>query len=520
MTPGSPSASREEDALEESRSFREYYEAEVPPGERLAYVANVSFPRSGHHLLIRLLARYFGRRFGYCERYGPSSKPDRFSCCGAFPCAKRGLISTSKNHDFEHTSVLPEGMRVIVQFREPVAAIVSDFELYVAGGNADTDESFRRFAMVRTAAFARFRERWIDREVPGRLLVDYDDLAARPADVLRVAILHFGDSQIDEERLARVIASTSRITMAGKRQVVEGSGVKARRDVRAFRFYVEPLFAELAERANFVRPPSVLSAAPAPAPGPAQPPAEVGASIRAPAAPVAEMARRILSSPPRVMTVSVAGPPTPAAAKSRRAAALAWQQSIDLGDGVVTAGHVPADRLVAQAERIFRPPPVGAAVLVVEASDGHFAFEATRRGARRVVATHRPVWGGGPEGFAFAQACLGLAVDSLRIDPAHVRAETVGTFDIVVAPAALDEVAAPGDRLDALAAIAARRLVVEVTEEAAVASLDVTRRLRRAGFAQVSRVAGPAEGRIWYAAERGTARRAGRDARRFPFVRN
>jgi len=35
----------------------------------LNYVTCVSWPRSGHHLLERVLGAYFGERWGYCEFY-------------------------------------------------------------------------------------------------------------------------------------------------------------------------------------------------------------------------------------------------------------------------------------------------------------------------------------------------------------------------------------------------------------------------------------------------------------------
>lgn len=238
------------------RTLREQYFADPHAARPLPYVANVSWPRSGHHLLIRLLGLYFGRRFGYCERYGPS-KRGHFDCCGAFPCEKRGLVTTSKNHDFGLESELPEAMPLIVQIREPLAAITSDFELYVANGNPDTPARFEEFAMHRARVFRRFCRKWVAAERPNRLVIDYDDLMTRTESVLEAAIARYGETTVDRERLRTVIGSISHITVRGGQAgqlVTAGAGVRSARDARAFRYYRPDVFWRLSELAQYRRP--------------------------------------------------------------------------------------------------------------------------------------------------------------------------------------------------------------------------------------------------------------------------
>ena len=53
----------------------------------------ISFPRSGQHLMDRLLKHiynYYGKEYSYCEYY---------TCCKTIPCKKESLIQ--KNHDFD-----------------------------------------------------------------------------------------------------------------------------------------------------------------------------------------------------------------------------------------------------------------------------------------------------------------------------------------------------------------------------------------------------------------------------------
>jgi len=72
---------------------------------------------------------------------------------------------------------------------------------------------------------------------------------------------------------------------------------------------------------------------------------------------------------------------------------LIWFHSIDLGQGVASAGVKSASLLQAEAERLGLPDDLsGQTVLDIGAWDGFFSFEAERRGASRVVALDHYAW--------------------------------------------------------------------------------------------------------------------------------
>jgi len=73
----------------------------------------------------------------------------------------------------------------------------------------------------------------------------------------------------------------------------------------------------------------------------------------------------------------------------RRVAEITWFHTIDLGDGVVTPGHLPSE-VLAQSGAI--PDVRDRSVLDIGAWDGKYAFEAERSGAARVVALDHYVW--------------------------------------------------------------------------------------------------------------------------------
>ena len=62
----------------------------------LRYVACISYPRSGHHLTVRVLQQYFKHDFKYCQFYNSQEG----NCCQSFPCTDESVRMT-KNHDME-----------------------------------------------------------------------------------------------------------------------------------------------------------------------------------------------------------------------------------------------------------------------------------------------------------------------------------------------------------------------------------------------------------------------------------
>ena len=95
-------------------------------------VIGVSWPRSGHHLLVRLLTLYFGETFRYCDFYGGVD-----NCCKTAPCT-RADIHLAKSHDFDLALPQIADRKYLIQYRDFVPSVVSNFELHVRNGAPDT----------------------------------------------------------------------------------------------------------------------------------------------------------------------------------------------------------------------------------------------------------------------------------------------------------------------------------------------------------------------------------------------
>jgi hypothetical protein len=198
-------------------------------------ITAVSFPRSGHHLLVNALGRYFSDdmtfdsnrkaaftagELVYCEHY---------SHCRRVPCGDP-RTNFQKNHDFQLRLGQEEQGVYLVQIRDPMPAITSRFELEVARGRIQNSrQRWEEFAPRNVEYWRGFRHKWARGKTSfSRLIIDYDDLITDPASWVRAATKYFSPEHTpDEDRLRRVIESLD---------------VGRKSEVESFRFHDERQF--------------------------------------------------------------------------------------------------------------------------------------------------------------------------------------------------------------------------------------------------------------------------------------
>lgn len=220
----------------------------VPPsparGDGAGFVPHtgVSWPRSGHHLLVRLLQHVLGPAFGYCQHYHTSA-----ACCGGLPCV-RDDIHLTKSHDFTGDLQQLRGRRYLVQHRAFLPSVISDFELVVRGGGEDSSTAFLRHASERFGAYRAFRARWVESAfATGQVVLRYEDLVAAPEAALGHVLASLAPGQRhDPARIARAIREVDgeRIERGAVHRL-RGAGVHDPRDPRRFRHHDPALFALL-----------------------------------------------------------------------------------------------------------------------------------------------------------------------------------------------------------------------------------------------------------------------------------
>lgn len=201
----------------------------------IEYVAGVSWPRSGHHFLANFLGAYFGEQFGYCEVYTSED------CCKSFPCA-RPEINFSKNHDFDLALEKLQDQKYLVQYRDFLPSVVSNFSLYLRQGKPDTSKTFKAFARKQAKRYSKFVSKWVASEMPNRLTLKYEDVVAEPSKEFVRAVKYFAPLQpVNHRKVDQLVNSK-----LGPQRM----GVRDLRVVEDFRYYDAGLFAELAAAAN------------------------------------------------------------------------------------------------------------------------------------------------------------------------------------------------------------------------------------------------------------------------------
>lgn len=110
-----------------------------------------------------------------------------------------------------------------------------------------------------------------------------------------------------------------------------------------------------------------------------------------------------------------------------------WFHSFDFGNGIVAHGNDPSHdktKFLGIPERLD-----GMSVLDIGTFDGHYAFEAARRGAADVLATDKFVWEWpgmtSRSNFEFVRDRLDLTVRDQVISVEDISPDTVGMFDVV-----------------------------------------------------------------------------------------
>jgi len=150
----------------------------------------------------------------------------------------------------------------------------------------------------------------------------------------------------------------------------------------------------------------------------------------------------------------------------KRADALRWYHTIDLGQGVVTRG---VDDTPERLARVHLPEDLsGKTVLDIGAWDGFFSFEAERRRASRVVACDYYAWHGvgwgtgrGKDGFDLARTALNSKVEDVALDVMDLSPQTIGTFDVVFFLGVLYHLPNPLLALERVASVSRGLLILE-----------------------------------------------------------
>lgn len=173
----------------------------------------ITFPRSGHHILLSCLADYFGPTLRWSSVHSPYSWDENPGLESHGPLGTDPATNFQKNHDFRLDTPIEAGRKYVIQYREPLEALISWYKMRIADGrgNDDSPEAWERFARDNTNYWRGFVRKWIlsrERLAAGEriLLLDYAWLVSDPSgSVDRVVRFLTNGSPPDSERIADIV---------------------------------------------------------------------------------------------------------------------------------------------------------------------------------------------------------------------------------------------------------------------------------------------------------------------------
>lgn len=206
------------------------------------YIVHVSFPRSGHHALVRCMMDLLPEELHYCDYYRH---------CRQVPCID-SKTNYQKTHDFDVALAVQNELKYIVQVRHPLEAIPSWYEYkfndpYTRSGESrwkklldrwvlrDNRLHWNYFFPQKLRYWERFADKWAGQIArPNVLLLTYDDFVSDTAKTLRRALEFSG--------------AETRVGDSELQAVVREHKVERRRDLTDFRYFDRGKFRRAQER--------------------------------------------------------------------------------------------------------------------------------------------------------------------------------------------------------------------------------------------------------------------------------
>jgi hypothetical protein len=145
----------------------------------------VSFPRSGQHLVERILSyccEQHDVEFTYCEFY---------TCCESLPCKEGKQIS--KNHDFNLRLEIENNTKYVSLYRKDIIIQLEAYYRYWIKYNDEKYEykNLLSFIKDKTPYYNEFVNKWINNKNKNILKVEYYEILDNPEKISKKIFKHF-----------------------------------------------------------------------------------------------------------------------------------------------------------------------------------------------------------------------------------------------------------------------------------------------------------------------------------------
>lgn len=196
-------------------------------------INNVSFPRSGNTLLVKMLTELIPN-FKFCEFHW---------CCENQPCSK-DENAWQKDHDFHLKRSKTKDEKYVIQYRTMIESVISHYNLRYEQQDIfrhlfqklnlqhefdNTVDCWKKFAESDATYWKKFMNKWVINKPDNVLLVDYSDFIEKPEQTF-FNILNFAEFKYSEDKA---------------REIVTKYNISRKSNIRSFKHFDKEIIASL-----------------------------------------------------------------------------------------------------------------------------------------------------------------------------------------------------------------------------------------------------------------------------------
>ncbi|MCX6722010.1 MAG: sulfotransferase domain-containing protein [Candidatus Staskawiczbacteria bacterium] len=216
----------------------------------------VTFPRSGHHLLVNLLLKYYSKDLNYLETSGDKTDTlcsrvltagdmhycELYNHCKQIPCSDP-KTNFQKTHDFDLSLQPSNDFFYIILYRNPLDSIVSHFNYYLHNNMSSffaSDVNFNRkgweeFANKDIEFWKNFVKKWLVwKNDTNRIYVSYEELIKSP--------------HISFINILKFINPNSKIDLNLLSALINRLNIEKKNNIKDFDYYNEGFFSDLEKK--------------------------------------------------------------------------------------------------------------------------------------------------------------------------------------------------------------------------------------------------------------------------------
>ncbi|MFH1358882.1 MAG: sulfotransferase domain-containing protein [archaeon] len=217
----------------------------------------ICFPRSGHHLVVNILFKYFSKDIDFMEVNGNKSRVyfdkiikagDFYYCecyahCHEFPCSDK-KTNLQKNHDYDLDLGIDKKYKYIIIYRDVIESLISiynyylnkPYDLFKGMKIIDNNDGWKVFAKKTTEYWKGFIRKWItenEMQTKDVLFINYEEIIKNPLSIFI--------------NLIKFIDPGKNVNLYFLKEIIDRLSIKKRSKVQNFKYYNKDFYSRIKE---------------------------------------------------------------------------------------------------------------------------------------------------------------------------------------------------------------------------------------------------------------------------------